>query len=240
VPALTFSANSGRVALIALEPRHAWRGGLLHGGCQELPLDQGLRRVAERVLGVNRLCEPSLAQLDGAHEDPRSFRGAIGEREVRVLVPLANQLLQVPRAKIVLRDYLAPDIRVFLEVGCHARWHVRPGFDTEGFSQGRPHIAPLEHVAVSDVERFVRRLRRLRTPDHHVRDEVCIGGFPNERRAARKTEPVLCPAIAMSLLCQGAGRGVDSCGRRFSRRDPWRSRLRPGMHQAAQALKAVA
>jgi hypothetical protein len=56
------------------------------GGRQELVVDQGLQRVAERVLGVNRLCEPSLAQLDGAHEGPRSFQGAVGEREVRVLV----------------------------------------------------------------------------------------------------------------------------------------------------------
>jgi hypothetical protein len=60
-------------------------------------VDQGLQRLAKRVLGVNRLCEPGLAQLDGAHEGPRSFRGAVGEREVRVLVPLAiNQLPQVP------------------------------------------------------------------------------------------------------------------------------------------------
>ena len=70
--------------------------GLLRGGRQELVVNQGLQRVAERVLGVNRLCEPSLAQLDGAYEGPRSFRGAVGEREVRVLVPLANQLPQVP------------------------------------------------------------------------------------------------------------------------------------------------
>src|SRR6266513_553925 len=56
--------------------------GLLRSGRQELVVDQGLQRVAERVLGVNRLCEPSLAQLDGAHEGPRSFRGAVGEREV--------------------------------------------------------------------------------------------------------------------------------------------------------------
>ena len=63
---------------------------LLCGGRQELVVDQGLQRV------VNRLCESGLAQLDGAHEGPRSFRGAVGEREVRVLVPLANQLPQVP------------------------------------------------------------------------------------------------------------------------------------------------
>ena len=73
--------------------------GLLRGGRQELVVDQGLQRVKERVLGVNRLCEPSLAQLDGAHERPRSFRGAVSEREIRVLVPLANQLPKVPRAK---------------------------------------------------------------------------------------------------------------------------------------------
>jgi hypothetical protein len=28
-------------------------------------VDQGLQPVTERVLGVNRPCEPSLAQLDG-------------------------------------------------------------------------------------------------------------------------------------------------------------------------------
>src|SRR6202011_3643889 len=60
---------------------------LLCGGRQELVVGQGLQRVATRVLGVNRLCASSLAQLDGAHEGPRSFRGAVGEREVRVLVP---------------------------------------------------------------------------------------------------------------------------------------------------------
>jgi hypothetical protein len=27
------------------------------GGCQELPVDQGLQRVAERILGVNCLCD---------------------------------------------------------------------------------------------------------------------------------------------------------------------------------------
>ena len=75
-----------------------------------------------------------------------------------VLIPLANQLLQVPRAKTVLRDDPVPDIDVFLEVGRHARWHVRSGFDTEGFGQGRLQIAPLEYVAVSDVESLVRRL----------------------------------------------------------------------------------
>jgi len=72
---------------------------LLRGGRQELVVDQGLQPVTERVLGVNRPCEPGLAQLDGAHEGSRSFRGAVGEREIRVLVPVANQLSQVPRAK---------------------------------------------------------------------------------------------------------------------------------------------
>jgi hypothetical protein len=131
---------------------------LLRGGRQELSVDQGLQGVTERVLGVNRPCEPGLAQLDCAHEGSRSFRGAEGERKVRVLVPSPNQLPQLLRAKIVLRDDLVPDIRVFLEVGCHARWHVRSGFDTESFGQARPQIAPLEYVAVSDVERLVRRL----------------------------------------------------------------------------------
>ena len=42
--------------------------GLLRGGRQDLVVDQGLQRIAERVLGVNRFCESSLAQLDGAHE----------------------------------------------------------------------------------------------------------------------------------------------------------------------------
>jgi hypothetical protein len=64
--------------------------GSLRGGRQELVVDQGLQCVAERVLGVNRLCEPGLPQLYRAHEGPRSFRNTVGEREVRVLVPLAN------------------------------------------------------------------------------------------------------------------------------------------------------
>src|SRR5258708_10623323 len=88
----------------------------------------------------------------------------------------------------ILRDDLVPNIRVFLEVGCHACWYVRPGFDTERFGHSRPNIAPLEHVAVRDVERLVRRLGRPRSPDHHVGHEVCIGGFPDKRRTARKSE----------------------------------------------------
>src|SRR5205085_881514 len=132
--------------------------------------------------------EPGLPQLDGAHEGPRSFRGAISEREVRMLVPLADQLPQVARAEIVLCDDPAPNIRVFIEVCCHARWRVRSGFDAERFCDGRPHIAPLENVAVGDVERLVRRLGRLRGPYHYVRDEVCIGGLPDKRRTARKAE----------------------------------------------------
>jgi hypothetical protein len=47
---------------------------LARGGCQELPVDQGLQRVAERILGVNCLCEPSLAQLDGAYHGISSKR----------------------------------------------------------------------------------------------------------------------------------------------------------------------
>ena len=37
---------------------------LLRGRRQELAVDQGLQRLAERLLGINRLCEPGLAQLD--------------------------------------------------------------------------------------------------------------------------------------------------------------------------------
>jgi hypothetical protein len=81
----------GGVACVGENLAHP-ASGLLRGGRQELMVDQRLQRVAKRVLGINRLCEPSLAQLDGAHEGPRSFRGAIGEREVRMLVPVANQL----------------------------------------------------------------------------------------------------------------------------------------------------
>jgi hypothetical protein len=64
--ALPMAAASVRVLRIRVSR-------LLRGGRQELVVDQGLQRVAERILGVNRLCEPSLAQLDGAHEGPRSF-----------------------------------------------------------------------------------------------------------------------------------------------------------------------
>src|SRR5271168_2957042 len=57
-------------------------------GRQELVVDKGLQSVAERVLGVDGFGEPGLAQLDGAHKSPRSFRRAVGEREVRVLVAM--------------------------------------------------------------------------------------------------------------------------------------------------------
>jgi hypothetical protein len=65
---------------------HIQTSGSVLRGRQELVVNQRLQRDAERDFGVNRLGEPSLPQLDGAHECPRSFRGAIGEREIRVLV----------------------------------------------------------------------------------------------------------------------------------------------------------
>src|SRR5260370_40917216 len=130
--------------------------GLLRGWRQELVVNQRLQCVAERDLGINCLCEPGLAQLDGAHEGPRSLRGAISEREVRMLVALANQLPQVSRPKIVLCDDLVPDTRVFSDGCCQARWRVRPCFDAEGFGDGRPPLAPLAHVCGSDVASLVR------------------------------------------------------------------------------------
>ena len=93
---------------------------------------------------------------------------------------MTNQLPQVPRSQTVLCDDSDPGVRVILEVGCHARWHVRPGLDTERFSQGRPQTAPFEHVAIGDVERLVRGLGRLCSPDHHVGNQIRIGGFPDE------------------------------------------------------------
>jgi hypothetical protein len=72
-----------------------------------------LQRVTERLLGINRLCEPSLVQLDRAHESSRAFRSAVGKGEVGMLIPMTNQRMQVPRSKIVLRDDLIPDIRIF-------------------------------------------------------------------------------------------------------------------------------
>src|SRR5260370_8475601 len=84
--------------------------GLLRGWRQELVVNQRLQCVAERDLGINCLCEPGLAQLDGAHEGPRSLRGAISEREVRMLVALANQLPQLSRPTTLLSAYLVPSI----------------------------------------------------------------------------------------------------------------------------------
>src|SRR5712675_1766452 len=49
------------------DPSDPWNGGR-----QELVVDQGLQRIAERVLGVNRLCEPSLAQLEIFSRDTRA------------------------------------------------------------------------------------------------------------------------------------------------------------------------
>ena len=43
-------------------------GAMLLSRSQQLAVNQGLQRVAERSLRINRLCEARLAQLDGAHE----------------------------------------------------------------------------------------------------------------------------------------------------------------------------
>ena len=53
--ALPMAAASVRIS-------HIRASELLRGGRQELVVDQGLQPLAERVLGVNRLCEPSLAR----------------------------------------------------------------------------------------------------------------------------------------------------------------------------------
>jgi hypothetical protein len=45
--------------------------------------------------------------------------------------------LEAGRAKIVLCGDLIPDIGVFSQIRCQACWHVRPGFDAEGFGRGR-------------------------------------------------------------------------------------------------------
>jgi hypothetical protein len=43
-------------------------------------------------------------------------------------------------------------------------------------------------IPIRDIERFVRRLG-LRSPDHHVCDEVSICSLLDERRTAWKAEP---------------------------------------------------
>jgi hypothetical protein len=57
------------------------------GGRQQFVVDEGLQRVTERVLGINSPRESSLAKLDGSRKGLRSFRSAIGEGKVCVLVP---------------------------------------------------------------------------------------------------------------------------------------------------------
>jgi hypothetical protein len=37
-------------------------------------------------------------------------------------------------------------------------------------------------IPIRDIERLVRRLGRLRSPDHHVCDKVSICSLPDERR----------------------------------------------------------
>jgi len=97
-----------------------------------------VQRVAERLLGINRLCGPSLAQLDRAHESSRAFRSTVGKGEVGMLVAMTNQRPQVPRSKVVFRADLVPGIRIFLDVGSHAHWRVRPGLYAECFGQSCP------------------------------------------------------------------------------------------------------
>jgi len=82
--------------------------------------------------------DPALAQLDRAHESSRAFRSTVGKGEVGMLVAMTNQRPQVPRSKVVFRDDLVPGIRIFLDVGSHAHWRVRPGLYAECFGQSCP------------------------------------------------------------------------------------------------------
>src|ERR1700757_960728 len=158
------------------------------GGWQELVVDERLQCVAERVFGVDGFGEPGLAQLDRAHEGSGSFRRTVGEREVRVLVTLADQFAQAQRAKAVLGDYAVQHVGILGEVGGQTHGRIRSGVDTEGFGQRGPYIPPFENVAVRDVERLVGRAGGCCRPDRYVGDKVGVCRFPDERRAAGKAE----------------------------------------------------
>jgi hypothetical protein len=48
------------------------------------------------IAHLKRWMKPSRRATDGAHECPGSFRGAVGECEVRVLISLADKFPQAP------------------------------------------------------------------------------------------------------------------------------------------------
>jgi hypothetical protein len=102
---------------------------------------------------------------------------AVSECEVRMLVSLADKLTQAPRTKSVLCDDPAPEIRILLQVGCHACWHVRPRFDIKDSGHGWPHVPPLEHVAVGDIERLVHP-SHAGLPHRHKLPPTYTVGFP--------------------------------------------------------------
>jgi len=101
---------------------------------------------------------PAWRSFDGAHEGPRSLRGRHKRtRSPHVGSPWANQL---PARFFATEDRnfcddLVPDIRVFSEVCCQARWACPALFLTPRVSaMGRP--TRLRHSntsSVSDVEK---------------------------------------------------------------------------------------
>jgi len=88
-------------------------------------VDERLQRVAERLLGVDGFGEPGLAQLDGTHEGARPFGCVVGEREIRVLITVTDQLTQTQWAEAVLGDDSIPQVGVVGKIGGQAPPGVR-------------------------------------------------------------------------------------------------------------------
>jgi hypothetical protein len=81
---------------------------------KELPINERLKRAAERVAGVNRGIEAGLAKLDRAYKSYGSRGSSVRKRKIGVLVALSDEGAQVATRKAMLGDDLRPN--------CNERW----------------------------------------------------------------------------------------------------------------------
>src|SRR5215469_5245503 len=158
---------------------------------------------AKRLLGIDRSVEPGLPELDGAHKRHGACWGSMCKRKVCVLITLSDEGTQIATGKAVLGDDLRPHISVVANVRCKAGRLIRSRFNPKRLCHRRPRAPPLEDVTVSDVEYFVRRLRRLRGPQHYLAYQVGVSRLPDERRASGEAE-------RLALLPADGGVHTDS------------------------------
>jgi hypothetical protein len=152
-------------------------------------VDERLRGVAECMLGINNFGEPRLAQFDGTDKGLWPCRRSVGEREVRVLVTVADQFAQAQRTKAVLVDDAVPQTGVVGGVAGQNHRSIQSGLDADGSGQRWPHIPPFKNATVGDIERLVG-CARWNSPTARPRSSPAASSTPCTSRGPAASSAV--------------------------------------------------